>query len=453
MNVIYCRISQDRDGDQIKVERQLRDCRALAAKLGLAVDQVYVDNDTSATNGKARPAFEEMLRARPSAIITWHQDRLLRLSADLEKVIALDVPVYAVTSGHLDLSTPAGRAVGRTVAAWSTYEGEQKAVRQRSANEQRAENGEWPFSRRPFGYDRVGQGRYRRIEIVPEEAEIVREGYRRYLAGESYYALADDWNRRGVPTHGDDTAWSMSRVRAMLRNERYAGLTSYKGVRVEPKAITWEPLIDRATWDSYISMRDGRKRSGSWSTQTKHLLAGLIHCDVCSERMGARPDHGRMVYSCTTNWCTSRGAADVESLVVGVVLRRLADPKVIERLRETPDTGPLEAERRDLEARRNDLADLVADGLLDRVKARERAQGLTERIDALTRRLTAMRADSPLTDLALAASIPERWNELPLVAQRRVIEEVGIDVRVRKVRPGRRPFDPASVAITWRDLS
>jgi hypothetical protein len=68
-----------------------------------------------------------------------------------------------------------------------------------------------------------------RIVIVPAEADIVREGYRRYNAGESYYAIAADWNARGIPTHdtnadeGRHTAWSMTRVRAMLRNAHYAG--------------------------------------------------------------------------------------------------------------------------------------------------------------------------------------------------------------------------------------
>ena len=442
--VIYCRISQDRDGKAVKVENQLKDCRALADRLGLSIAEVFTDNDLSATSGVVRPEFERMLRTHPAAIVTWHQDRLLRLTSDLEKVIKLDVPVYTVSSGDVDLSNPAGRAVARTIAAWSTYEGEQKAKRQKTANLHRAEGGHWQFSRRPYGYQRIDG----RVVIVPEEADIVREGYTRYLAGESYFAISKDWNARGVPTF--EGPWSMSRVRSMLRNERYAGLSSYKGEPIQPKKIEWEPLIDRQTWDSYLRMRDGRKRVGSWSTATKHLLSGIIYCGECGERMIARPDRGRQVYSCTTSWCTSRGAADVEAVVVGTVLGRLADPKVIAGLRETVDTVPLEAELGDLRARRDDLADLVADGLLDRLKARERAQDLTTRIDALTRRLDALRAESPLTDLALAASIPERWEELALVDQRRVIQELGMDVRIDKVRPGRRPFDPESVRIEWR---
>ena len=153
--VIYTRVSQDRYKTEDAVERQEKDCRKKARELGLKVERVFSDNDRSATDGKTREDFEAMLRARPEAIIAWHQDRLLRLTRDLERIIDLNVPVHFCKSGSLDLSTPAGRAVGRTVAAWSQYETEQKALRRVAANEQRAEKGAWQFSRRPFGFERV----------------------------------------------------------------------------------------------------------------------------------------------------------------------------------------------------------------------------------------------------------------------------------------------------------
>jgi len=169
-SAIYCRISQDRAGESLGVERQAEECRALAEHLGHEIEHVYIDNDLSATTGRTRPQFEAMLKAHPESIIVWHQDRLLRLTADLERVISLNVPVYTVTAGTLDLSTPAGRAVARTVAAWSTYEGEQKVLRQKSANTQRAASGTWQLSRRPYGYEAIGKGSERKAVIVPDEA-------------------------------------------------------------------------------------------------------------------------------------------------------------------------------------------------------------------------------------------------------------------------------------------
>lgn len=78
--VIYTRVSLDRTGEALAVSRQEQECRKLAKSLGLRVLQVYTDNDISATTGKVRPGFEAMLDAQPTAIIAWHQDRLLRLT-------------------------------------------------------------------------------------------------------------------------------------------------------------------------------------------------------------------------------------------------------------------------------------------------------------------------------------------------------------------------------------
>ncbi|MFB8386804.1 recombinase family protein [Microbacterium sp. NPDC055910] len=432
--VIYVRISQARDGSTTKVETQERECRALAKRLGLAVEKVYRDNDMSATSGKVRPAFEAMLKARPEAIIAWHQDRLLRLTSDLEKVIDLGVGVHFVVSSTLELSTPAGRAVGRTVAAWSQYEGEQKAERQRAANVARAERGHWQFSRRPYGYER----RDGRVEIVEAEAEIVRELYRRYIAGESLYAIAADLTERDVPTF--DGAWSMKRVGQILRNDHYAGIVTYQGDRVDAPP-SWVPLIDERTWSDYVETRVGRRRKGAWSTTTRHLLSGMLTCGVCGSRMLARPDRGHQVYACTTNWCVSMRGADVEPVVEGIVLARLADKKVLHALRHVPDTAPLQAEIAALRKRREDVTDLLAEGILDRRKARQQAADLSARIDALAGRLAAMRKESPLTDLALARSIPTRWKGLSVLNKRRVIEDLGLQVTVNKSRPGRRPLD------------
>ena len=52
--VIYVRMSQDRSGEELGVERHEKECRKLATKLKLTVEHVYSDNDRSATTGKPR---------------------------------------------------------------------------------------------------------------------------------------------------------------------------------------------------------------------------------------------------------------------------------------------------------------------------------------------------------------------------------------------------------------
>ncbi|MCW2678806.1 MAG: invertase Pin, partial [Frankiales bacterium] len=67
------RISDDRTGDALGVERQEQDCRALAKRKGWTVSKVYRENDTSAFSRRKvklpdgstalrviRPAFREL---------------------------------------------------------------------------------------------------------------------------------------------------------------------------------------------------------------------------------------------------------------------------------------------------------------------------------------------------------------------------------------------------------
>ena len=83
---IYARISLDRHGDGLAVERQLSDARRKAAALGWLVAEEYVDNDVSASSGRRRPAYQQLLSdlktGRIDAVLTWQMDRLCRRTAD-----------------------------------------------------------------------------------------------------------------------------------------------------------------------------------------------------------------------------------------------------------------------------------------------------------------------------------------------------------------------------------
>ncbi len=438
--VIYTRVSQDRYKTEDAVERQEKDCRKKARELGLKVERVFSDNDRSATDGKTREDFEAMLTSRPEVIIAWHQDRLLRLTRDLERIIDLNVPVHFCKSGSLDLSTPAGRAVGRTVAAWSQYETEQKALRRVAANEQRAEKGAWQFSRRPFGYDRVdGQ-----IVQIPGEAKAIRQAYKSYLAGKSYQAIADGWNAHGITTPSG-ARWRAIDIVKLLRNPRMAGIVVYKGTVYPEAKAQWKPIVSMRTWEEFQRIKSGRKQSGAPSAgKPKHLLSGFLVCGKCGDRLYAtwalrkkRKDGTRApsyrIYNCTRNRCVSIGADQVDLLVTEHVLERIDDPRVVASMSTLPDTKPIEEELAGVRTRRKGVVDLVADGTLRSDEARPRLNDLGKEIERLEASLARMRADSPLADLAAADAVRERWSKLDVVRRRQILEALELRITVDPV--------------------
>ncbi|MFE5775129.1 recombinase family protein [Brachybacterium sp. NPDC056505] len=440
---IYNRVSLDRDADEHAVTRQNTAAQALAASRGWDVVEVYTDNSISASKREiVRPGYEKMLadfRAGLfSIIIVQDLDRLTRQPRQLEDWIdeAERGDLRIVTlNGEADLGTDGGRMYARIKAAVARGEVERKGARQKLANEQRARAGHWPFSRRPYGYLR----REGKVEIVEDEAEVLREAYRRIVAGESYYSVGEDLNARGVPTLGGGT-WTPRQLARTLDNARNAGIVVHNGERidVEPQ---WEPIIDRRTWSDYTGLRENRKRKGGWSSAHKHLLSGLLICGVCGARMLARPDRGVQVYSCTEAWCTSITAEDIDPVVEEIVLARLRDKRIVRALRKRPTTAPLEEEIEALSTRLTDVTDLLAEGVLDRARAREQARSLTEQIERKRSRLAALRRESPLTDLALARSVGPIWRKMGIVARRRVITELGLRATILKGKPGRRPRD------------
>ncbi|MEB0265897.1 recombinase family protein [Cryobacterium sp. 10I5] len=453
--IIYVRQSLDRDGAGAAVERQLTECRALAVQTGLEIAHEYVDNDVSASKG-TRPGFQELLSAikagTVSTIIVWHTDRLYRRVRDLVELVELAekhaLRILTVKAGDLDLNNAAGRMMAQILGAAARYEVEQKGARQVAANVQRANAGVWQFSNRPYGYERV-EGK---VQIVEPEAVVLRDAYARYLAGESYYSIVDDLNTRGTLTT-TGKPWSITTLRARLRNPAYAGIREYKGDAVAQG--DWEPIITRKTWDEYTRLRTHRKTPHDWSNKTKYLLSGLALCGVCGGRMLARPDYPRngvdrpprIAYACTAKWCTQRDQERLDGLVEDVIVARFSQADVLDLMRVDQDVAPQEAEALELRRRWDDLAELVADGTMRPAAVREQSAIIQGKLAQLQAAIDKARGGSTMTDLALASDTAAKWAGFGLPQKRQVITSL-LTVTVSKQK-NTRVFDPNDVTIKW----
>lgn len=71
-----------------------------------------------------------------------------------------------------------------------------------------------------YGYRR---GADDKPEIIPEEAEVVRWIYERYLAGASTRMLRDELHEQGVTYSEKSPRWTLPHIKSILRNEKYCG--------------------------------------------------------------------------------------------------------------------------------------------------------------------------------------------------------------------------------------
>ena len=76
-----------------------------------------------------------------------------------------------------------------------------------------------PFGRF-LGYDRGAHGE---LVVNQEEAVIVREIYKLFLAGLTPHGIAKELTSRGIPTPGGKVKWTGRTVKSILTNEKYKG--------------------------------------------------------------------------------------------------------------------------------------------------------------------------------------------------------------------------------------
>ncbi|GAA4627036.1 hypothetical protein GCM10023196_037700 [Actinoallomurus vinaceus] len=275
---IYVRISDDREGAGLGVKRQEGDVRAMIARVdptGTIVD-LYVDNDLSAYSGKPRKDYNRMVRdlqsGRINAIGAWHNDRLQRpdlrqLEDFIDLVNATAAHVQTVMAGLFDLSTAAGRMNARLQGVIARGESEHKADRIRRKHEELAAAGKSTGGGfRPYGYRRIYDRPERphrliREEVIPEEAEVIREAARRVLAGEKLIAVCRDFNRRGIPTSGGGK-WTQRRVREALAADPDGDLAR----AIRPRLDVGDTLSDVSRDLNRLGVECPVE--GTWSTAT-----------------------------------------------------------------------------------------------------------------------------------------------------------------------------------------
>lgn len=450
---VYLRQSLDRTGLGAAVERQREDCLKLCAERGWEVAQTWVDNDVSASSKKPRPEYTKMLAAIDAGgaevLVAWHIDRLTRRLTELEELIELAQTTglrIATVTGDVDLSTDAGRLVGRILASVARGEVERKGARQKRAQQQAAEQGRPAGGRRAFGYASDG------VAIVEHEAALLTAAYGDLLAGASLKGIAKSWNDKGAFTTAGNP-WRHTTVRETLKNPRYAGLRSYRGEVVGP--ATWPALVDQETHEAAVALLTLPERRTTSSTARKYLLPGLALCWKCgSDVATGHTRHGKRVYVCRASKCISRKADPVDDVVEKVMIARLSRPDAIELLstNTSPDVADLRAKAEAIRERIDNLAVGLEEGLLTLGAVRKSSERLKVELRAVEAKIQDSTHADVLSPLITAHDVAAAWEACDLQQKRAAIEAL-MTVTLLKPETGTREFDPETVRIDWKDGS
>ncbi len=205
-------------------------------------------------------------------------DSLAVLGSDLGqaamKLLTIENTGVQVLSAHT------GREAARElVATWADRgDGTPVSEKVRTAMRRKAVKGE-VLGRPPYGYH---VGPRHRLELVPEEAVVVRYIFRLYLQeGMGIRRIAGQLNEENVPTRRGGK-WSMITVRDLLRNRAYLGTYSRFGVKVPGSHPALVSADDFRDVQERLQTRHGATRE---RTVVPFLLSGLVYCGQCGNHL------------------------------------------------------------------------------------------------------------------------------------------------------------------------
>lgn len=329
----YIRVSDERQ-DEYSPASQLSKIREYAAKEGYQIpdEYVYYDDGISGRSTRGRDEFKRMIEAAVSRehpfniLYVWKISRFSRNMEDsiiyksmLEKKGVRVISVSEPISGDIY-----GKLMERFLEWEAQFYSERLSGDVKRGLEEKISRKE-PINAPPFGYI------IRDKQFYPDEesgaAEIVREVFRRYAAGEKQREIAVSLGNRGVRTkfgNLPENRW----IDYMLANPCYVGKLRYSkdGTRHISKRnynsediLTVDgahtPIISQELWNEVQERLRLQKaaygKRARTETPAQFMLKGLVRCSACGSVLCKGVAHGRKGISSLQCHSYSRGTCRV----------------------------------------------------------------------------------------------------------------------------------------------
>ena len=377
---IYTRKSSDEGLEQSfnSLDAQREACAAYilsqASEGWTALPDIYDDGGLSGGTLE-RPALQRLLAdvagGRIDIIVVYKVDRLTRSLLDFAKLVeAFDKAGTSFVSitQSFNTTTSMGRLTLNMLLSFAQFEREVTAERIRDKIAASKAKGMWMGGTPPLGYAPNG----RTLSIIADQAKLVRDIYRRYLAIGNVRLVAGQLHLERIrtpvrhTTTGRDYGGCMftrGQIYAILKNPIYVGDIPHKEKCFPGQH---DAIIERDHWDQVQSMLadhlQGTRRSTPVASES--LLAGLIVDEAGEPLVSAHACKGTLRYRYYVSRALQHGhgntrngirlqAREIESAVTERLAEALTDPlglAIDARLRVASDQMLQLAERSNIAA-------------------------------------------------------------------------------------------------------
>lgn len=267
----------------------------------------------------------------------------------------------------------------------------------------------------PYGYRKVNpEPKVHTLEIVPEEAEIVRLIYKLYLEGHGAKFIANELNHMGISPQKSQY-WEYPSIKKILANPLYCGKvgwktksngdTLYKGLH--------EPIVSEETFNA---VQEKKKTNPAAQLHPNDTLLNYYHnilyCKNCGHQLRRRviANSGHEYMLCTYRECrgkiVSSAIEAVDEATISAFRYRIKQLEKLKRSGKTefknePDKkAPLIAELEKSKRQLSRLYDLLEQEIYDINTFLERSKVVNEKIHSLEAAIKEIDSEQKIPQLA-----------------------------------------------------
>lgn len=434
----YCRVSTDKDDQLNSFFAQMRyytDFVRSNDKMVLV--DIYADEGITGTELEKRDEMKRLIRdckhKKIDRVLVKSVTRFARNSLECIETIrtmkSCGVSVLFETD-RIDTEKMNSEMMLYIKSAFAQNESTSASRRMSTSIRMRMEDGTYVATNAPYGYKLVDNN----LEIVPEEAEVIKKIFALYLQGYGTNVIAKIVRE----SDGEKRAWNKEGIRYILINEKYIGDSMWQKYYTPPVLPlrdrpnrgelpkyycegTQEAIISRKDFDAVQKLMKEReeKHYKRYRTEKKFFYRKII-CRHCGWTYRAKEQQNGYIWSCSRKGmiggeCHARSYSDEDFYRSFIKLynilkqnkRVLLDETIsqLQTLKVKVNCGnnviaEIDEELAALGKQNSLYSQMLANGVIDEITYHEKADKIKGKIEELrSRRLKIINDDDEETCL------------------------------------------------------
>ena len=317
----YARVSSDSE-DQVNSYIAQVDfySKHIAGKEEWEMVDIYADEGISGLEARNRDEFNRMMadcrEGKIDRVLCKSISRFARNTQEyiqfVRELLRLGISIH-FEKENIDTGKMTSEQIAQIYGAFAQMESTSHSSNMRFSVRMRMENGLFVPPSVPYGYRLAG----RDLEIVPEEAEVVRRIFSAYLSGQGKDDIAKELNQLGVDRGRNREKWYPSTVAYILTNISYTGNMIWQK-SYATDSIPFQQVRNRGQKPRYfvehshpaivsredfqrvqklMSFRNGQFR-GAVRQRRETLYSKRIYCGECGSLCRKKVTGGKTYWVC-----------------------------------------------------------------------------------------------------------------------------------------------------------